>query len=499
MTLHEDTPVQSKLLRSSITNDDLMASLEMMNTLAADLPSSQYSNNGLLWLTTNSPLKRSQTVHAKRNLKLDNPNSGPGLMLKTSPQQQSYNYPQQATLLSPTSEVMKKPPLPKFTLSPTSALAAQQSCFSMSIPVHGHTTHGNYGQKMGTVTVAVPSSHWHHPKSETKPLDQERKVFVRDIPLNEPTANPEPPVPPRMSVAGSPLQDVPPPLPVRKYKRNFSCNDFYGQQPFQARPQREDSGGQYCVAKARLSSTTQTSPKLYRTTLSTDSGVMMGSPSPPTDSGIGVSPPTHIRQQANVYGKVVLAKQECTDSVGKKHNNKVVEDEDEDSSDESASLCSSVLSVDSDSSGSHYDNVESTKVVGQSAPTADTVSLVSGMGNQGTPIPMIDEDGGDGDDEDEGSNSDSDELNLNSFSDEETVGPSEPKGPKSHKNLGLGRSKTFHAMNKDMTQLAVSGWIIIISIKSSGVCFILKLIYCRGMLFIFVSLLGDDGISRPES
>ena len=77
-------PSPTKVLsRAPSTQDDLMASLEMMNSLAADLP-------------TSSPLKRSHTIQARRG---------------NRPQQPQQEHQSQAVAVSLSSS--KKPPLPK--------------------------------------------------------------------------------------------------------------------------------------------------------------------------------------------------------------------------------------------------------------------------------------------------------------------------------------------------------------------------------------------------
>ena len=90
-------PSPTKVLsRSPSTQDDLMASLEMMNSLAADLP-------------TSSPLKRSHTVAARR-----------GGAHRQQQQQQQQQDPQ-----TPTATI-KKPPLPKSS-APSSAATTPTS------------------------------------------------------------------------------------------------------------------------------------------------------------------------------------------------------------------------------------------------------------------------------------------------------------------------------------------------------------------------------------
>ena len=179
--------------------------------------------------------------------------------------------------------------------------------------------------------------------------------------------------------------------------------------------------------KTNLSSKIATSPKLNRTALSIDSGVMMGSPSPPTDSGIRVSPPTQMRQvrQQSELQKHSVKSNKTTAVAANKEEEGVV------SSDDTESLCSSALSVQSDTSGSCYDNVLRAQNP-PSGPIVKTSTLVAAAAEIAAasyltrvePVAVSlmpqsrDEDG---DDEDtDASNSDSDNLDLDSYSDEES-------------------------------------------------------------------------------
>jgi len=262
--------------------------------------------------------------------------------------------------------------------------------------------------------LAQPRQGW----TGAKRPDREHHLWGLNTSQGDTGTHPDPPVPPRACTVGYPAQDVPPPLPARKFRRHFACNDdanlprlLYGSLPRgtgeDLRP-RLDPGAKGPMA----SSTTQTSPKLYRATLSVDSGVLVGSPSPPTDSGLGISPPAQVRRQDR-QGEGVL-----TRGSGASHPHG--QSEEEESSDETASLCSSALGVDSDTSGSHYDNVVETP-----DPWDAKVGIVNAL-SASPPVSCRsrDEHDGDGDDEDdeeEDGDTDSDALNLNSSSDDEPL------------------------------------------------------------------------------
>ena len=503
--------VRPKHLFKSSTQDDLMASLEFMNSLAADLPSNgnnhnvnnnnvnvinnnKGSNSGPLWLTATSPLKRSHTVQARRVVKIGN-----GTVTVVKPQlqpqqqqqfmqqqQQQHQHQQLPPQQQQQNEVMRKPPLPKLSLaSPTSTQPSQS--FSMLIPVHQqqqqpyppshysgpvgfYRNNGSFVHSGLTPTVKAilspsvceqpvwPHQHaqlYHQPQPQQQQenyhygnqylqassprLSRPTELFVREIPLNDPghRSSDEPPVQQRASSEGpqSSSSDVPPPLPARKFRRALTSGDVMQQQ----QPDAKDD------KSTKPSSTTQTSPRLFRTALSIDSGVLMGSPSPPTDSGIGVSPPTQVRQTQQQKTKITLkarnkddseADVEITTFVPKetmttsthRQRQRVV------SSDDSASICSSALSVESDTSGSRYDNVTSQKIPSASSneKTSTTTSLVKAAADiaesrflttGGNPTHTRDDDGDDENDTDEEDNDDdydSDNIDIDSTSESDS-------------------------------------------------------------------------------
>ena len=97
------------LFKSTSKDADLMASLEMMNNLAADLPHNSNNNSNGGHQNTNSggstALKRSMTVQHRR--------------------------PQASTTMvkTPTSDETKKPPLPKLSLGNSPVIASHSSHF----------------------------------------------------------------------------------------------------------------------------------------------------------------------------------------------------------------------------------------------------------------------------------------------------------------------------------------------------------------------------------
>ena len=100
------------LFKSTSKDADLMASLEMMNNLAADLPHKNSNNNGGHHQNINSgggstALKRSMTVQHRR------------------PQAASTT----SMVKTPTSDETKKPPLPKLSLGNSPVTASHSSHF----------------------------------------------------------------------------------------------------------------------------------------------------------------------------------------------------------------------------------------------------------------------------------------------------------------------------------------------------------------------------------
>ena len=102
-------PAMRPLFKSTSKDADLMASLEMMNNLAADLPHNSNNNNNGGHQNTNSggstALKRSMTVQHRR------------------PQASA------PIIKTPTSDETKKPPLPKLSLGNSPVIASHSSHF----------------------------------------------------------------------------------------------------------------------------------------------------------------------------------------------------------------------------------------------------------------------------------------------------------------------------------------------------------------------------------
>ena len=144
--------VRRKNLFKSSTQDDLMASLEFMNSLAADLPSGHNNNNkgsnsGPLWLTATSPLKRSHTVQARRIVKI-----GSGNVSVVKPPNQFLPQQQQQNSFS-ANEVMRKPPLPKLSLA---SPASTSTSFAMSVPVQQQQQQQQQQQHFPSHFVVLP-------------------------------------------------------------------------------------------------------------------------------------------------------------------------------------------------------------------------------------------------------------------------------------------------------------------------------------------------------
>ena len=237
------TPLKP-LVKATSKDEDLMASLEMMESLAADLPPNNLPHG----------LKRSYTVQHRR--------------LKSSTTPPSEN---------------NKPPLPKLSSppvisSPTMSSDTSSTGSSASSANHHFTTAKQVlaSRMHSTTVIATGSSPNIHvyPTSSPRP-NRPKELFVRQITLPMETscnANAETPIVPSPSlVTPATRSQVPPPIPARRYPRAYH------------------------------QVTTVTMPSDERST--SDSGVLT-SPSPPTDSGIAMmSPPTHVRGGSEVDKK----------------------------------------------------------------------------------------------------------------------------------------------------------------------------------------------------
>ena len=351
-----------------------MASLEMMNLLAADLPS-------------NSPLKRSYTLNPKR-------------MRRT-----------------PAREVTRKPPLPKLTTVPLSPSTPTSVSSSQNIP-------GLYSNP----PTSAPLSHTYQTTSSTNgrpppftrqnsaptsnPVSSDNELYFKNNQSftrpNRPTDLPGKLFSAFEGLCASPSQnrraseeslvieeygggggtEPPPPIPTRKTKKVFVSQATH--LPFKQReleckysncinlevPADNDnislssqdpsnySHSPREGSEDRLSSqdflyTVTTSspvptPRHYsdndscymKNNISLDSGVIT-SPSPPTDSGIALSPPTRPRHPHYTNKN---------DTQHQALNN--LEHPEGTHSEDAISVLSCSLSEASDTSGSKYDNVE---------------------------------------------------------------------------------------------------------------------------------------------
>ena len=227
------------LIKAKSRDDDLMASLEMMESLAADLPQ---NGNG------NSNLKRSYTVQHRSSRNTSSHHNG--------------------------KEEGKKPPLPKIS-------HPQLSTYTTS----SHSNGNNLKQVLNSRITSGSSPNL--PLHSSPRLTRPKELFVRQITLPmESYEAEETPIVPSPSLA-TPQKSVPPPIPARRYPRVYhqlghSSNTDESENDLHRR------GSESSPKNFRSN---ESSPNNFR---SNDSGILT-SPSPPTDSGIALSPPTQPR------------------------------------------------------------------------------------------------------------------------------------------------------------------------------------------------------------
>lgn len=256
-------------LLKSQTQDDLMASLEMMNNLAADLPSST------------SPLRRSQTLQPGNR----------GIQRRNT-----------------ASEVMKKPPLPKLTIPESEIHLSKNAAGPVNGGANGHPTPftRQHSSPSPSISTSSADSATASPRIVRQPSQQHSSHLVIDE-KNELVLNP-------------------PSVPTRKYKRIFVS-------PVALQEHANK------IAEVSLS-------RRHRQDQQDSEQLKVTSHSPPTmDSGVTVSPQTQPRR------------------AGQRNGSEGIH------SDDAVSITSSALSVESDTSGSKYDNVAgASNLHGQSNP-----------------------------------------------------------------------------------------------------------------------------------
>ena len=343
LKIHHSSPVKPSLrplVKATSKDDDLMASLEMMNNLAADLPHSNGNHGGNNGGNGSTSLKRSFTVQHRR-----------------------------PTAKTPTEQDTKKPPLPKLSLgshnsntspavTPTMVTSHHSSHFSDT-----SSTGSSGSSNMPNTYKQVLASRMHS-SSSSSPLssgsspniplhvypasprpNRPKELFVRQITLPmESKAYEETPIVPSPSLAsplktptggGSSNKQVPPPIPARRYPRGVyhaisSSNNNTDESESDQRRGSESGGGHY-----------------QRSTVSADSGILT-SPSPPTDSGIAVSPPVQLRSTNKPSGGSTNMVPNPPDQFADYETKKST-------SDDTVSITSS--SESDTTSGSRYDNV----------------------------------------------------------------------------------------------------------------------------------------------
>ena len=337
LKIHHSSPVKPSLrplVKATSKDDDLMASLEMMNNLAADLPHSN-GNHGNGGNGGSTSLKRSFTVQHRR-----------------------------PTAKTPTEQDTKKPPLPKLSLGHNSnaSPAVTPTMTSHSSHFSDTSSTGSSGSSNMPNTYKQVLASRMHSSSSSSPLssgsspniplhvypasprpNRPKELFVRQITLPmESKAYEETPIVPSPSLA-SPLKtptggsssnkQVPPPIPARRYPRGVyhaisSSNNNTDESESDQR-RGSESGGHY-----------------QRSTVSADSGILT-SPSPPTDSGIAVSPPVQLRSTNKPSG--------ATNMVPNPPDQFADYETKKSTSDDTVSITSS--SESDTTSGSRYDNV----------------------------------------------------------------------------------------------------------------------------------------------
>ena len=279
-------PPKSPLKTMKSSQDDLMASLEMMNLLAADLPSTKVSSSSSSSTPPHqqrsslSPLKRSYTLQPQPASVNGGGGGGGG------------------------QDVFRKPPLPKLSLTASHPYTA---FLLRSNPSPSPSLSSNSGESAASASASprIPprvSSTSSTPGSSDLLTRMQEKLSSRNrsnsvdntnySPSSVFSASPSPPI--------GGLMPIPPRVPVRKYRRVIvSPSALQEHQAKVAEEKEEENGGGgadsfrslAATIKYELSHANGDDDDAAPPTSSHD----LGSPSPPTDSGVAESPPVQVR------------------------------------------------------------------------------------------------------------------------------------------------------------------------------------------------------------
>jgi len=372
-------PVSSKLKKATSKDEDLMASLEMMESLAADLVPNTHGG-GHSGTNPGVALKRSYTVHHKSNKpplpKLSSP-------VISSPIVSNLNTPLMGSINS------------HYHNSDTSSTGSS------------HSTNGNFTTARQVLSSRISptssgSSPNIYPTSSPRP-NRPKELFVRQItlPMDSKLETPIVPSPSLVTPPPAPFisrnNQVPPPIPARRFPRAYhQVINQHHHQP---------------VVSTVVVSHDERS----------DSGVLT-SPSPPTDSGIAMMSPL-IRQKPQAASQILIGSERAADSAS------LCSSSESDHSTSSGSRYDNVIrEAKTASNGVHhrYSNNEN------SSKTSTLVAAAAEIAAQrlaGSPTREIstqtmhhdeEADGEDGDDEDEETSDCSSDLVLESSSSEGT-------------------------------------------------------------------------------
>lgn len=410
-------PPPAKLLSKSTNtaNEDLMASLEMMNSLVAELQP-----------TGNSSLKRSYTVQARRITRQNGVDQEVGT--------RKPPLPKLSLVCPPTLSFSPSSPVTPSHLHSSDTSSSTSSCSSVhngSTSTSRSTSHMQHPPQPYSRMNSAPTVYTSSPNINAYPLsprpNRPTELFVRQINLtsdHQHHSSPRSEEPPRSPSSSQ----VPPPIPTRRFRRICLPSGII--QPANGH-NTTDSGEDHNNSARRLSESSH--HRNGSGAYSGDSGVLT-SPSPPTDSGIAVSPPMPVKQ---MQVKCETADKETNVSH----------------SDDTVSICSSALSVESDTSGSRYDNVpyfrqdsnnsrrhsndttsssKTSTLVAAAAAIAAARHSTSPTACAATQTIIHQSKGEDGDDEDEASDTSSDILVLDSSGESEASGGDKPSNNKHH-------------------------------------------------------------------
>jgi len=294
------SPNKPVIIRAAKSNNQqLIESLEMMKNLAADLP-------------TNSPLKRSYTVHARKLTRQAPVQSSPSRkppLPKASPT--TPDAPTPPLFQPPADPLPTPPPPPPYSSNSSSACSSNSGSISQSRhrpppPIPTHFLRNNSVPVLPTTTSTT---------------DGAAMTAMTSSPPSRPTELFKPPSP-KEGVGDEEDKDTPPPIPVRRYRRIYVNPPNGGPPTLQLAPAHH-AAECYSSESSDLNPVPHAPPVPAPRFAAAPSprpevDCHVTSPSPLTaDSGIAMSPPIRKVSELKKGGGGVGANNECdTVSVG---------------------------------------------------------------------------------------------------------------------------------------------------------------------------------------